>query len=40
MNFSVENLEKLLEVLKEEGVTIVGKMEKKRLWEIWLDTRS
>jgi len=27
MNFRVENLEKLLEVLKEEGVTVVGKME-------------
>ena len=27
MNFRVENLEELLKVLKEEGVTIVGKME-------------
>lgn len=27
MNFRVENLEKLLKTLKEEGVTIVGKME-------------
>ncbi len=28
MNFRVENLEKLLELLKEEGVTIVGEVEK------------
>ncbi len=27
MNFRVENLEELLKVLKEEGVTVVGKME-------------
>ena len=27
MNFRVENLEKLLKTLKEEGVAIVGKME-------------
>ncbi|MEW5677480.1 VOC family protein [Flavobacterium enshiense] len=27
MNFRVENLEELLKVLKEEGVTIVGEME-------------
>ena len=27
MNFRVENLEELLKVLKEEGVTIVGKMQ-------------
>ncbi|MFT5943407.1 MAG: putative enzyme related to lactoylglutathione lyase [Sediminicola sp.] len=27
MNFRVENLVELLEVLKKEGVTIVGKME-------------
>ena len=27
MNFRVENLEELLKVLKEEGVTIVGDME-------------
>jgi predicted enzyme related to lactoylglutathione lyase len=27
MNFRVDNLEALLEVLKDEGVTIVGKME-------------
>ncbi len=27
MNFRVDNLEALLEVLKEEGVTIVGEME-------------
>jgi len=27
MNFRVENLEELLTTLKEEGVTIVGKME-------------
>ncbi|SHI63505.1 VOC family protein [Pseudozobellia thermophila] len=27
MNFRVENLEELLQALKEEGVTIVGKME-------------
>lgn len=27
MNFRVENLEKLLEVLKQEGVTVVGTME-------------
>lgn len=27
MNFRVDNLEALLEVLKEEGVTVVGEME-------------
>lgn len=27
-NYRVENLEKLLEVLKEEGITIVGEIEK------------
>ena len=27
MNFRVENLEELLEVLKQEGVTVVGDME-------------
>lgn len=27
MNFRVDKLEALLEVLKEEGVTIVGEME-------------
>ena len=27
MNFRVDNLEKLLEVLQEEGVTVVGEME-------------
>lgn len=27
MNFRVENLVKLLHVLKDEGVTIVGKIE-------------
>ena len=27
MNFRVENLERLLETLKDEGVTIVGEME-------------
>lgn len=27
MNFRVDNLEALLEILKEEGVTIVGDME-------------
>lgn len=27
MNFRVENLEKLLEVLKAEGVTVVGEMQ-------------
>lgn len=26
-NYRVENLEKLLEILKEEGVTVVGEME-------------
>ncbi|GAA4939800.1 hypothetical protein GCM10023314_10690 [Algibacter agarivorans] len=26
-NYMVENLEKLIKVLKEEGVTIVGKIE-------------
>ncbi|MDL5511304.1 VOC family protein [Arenibacter sp. M-2] len=28
MNFRVENLEELLEVLKEEGVTVIGEIEK------------
>ena len=27
MNFRVENLEELLKILKEEGVTIIGEME-------------
>jgi len=27
-NYRVENLEKLLEVLKEEGITVVGEIEK------------
>ena len=27
MNFRVDNLEALLEVLKEEGITIIGEME-------------
>lgn len=27
MNFRVENIKKLLEVLRDEGVTVVGEME-------------
>ena len=39
INYRVENLAELLEVLKQEGIKVVKGNGRTRVWEICLDTR-